>query len=200
MAGEVYRVTIEGTLLGQVVNNVMHFGTQDTDVTAPGDAAAVAADAAAAWATNMMPILSTAYVLTGVTATPIFSGGSTGEAAVAASGGNTDAAYTGLACAKVSLRTALRGRAFRGRTGIAGLTEGQVAGNTIVESTRAAIQTNFANFVGAMNVATGPGYVSLSLGVLSTRFAGGPRVPPIFTEVTSFSVASTIGSRESRLR
>jgi hypothetical protein len=147
-----------------------------------------------------MLILSTQYLLTGATAQSIFGTEATADAGLSSSGGNTDAPYTGLACAKVSLRTALRGRAFRGRTGIAGLTEGQVAGNTLVESTRAALETEFGNFIAALSIGSGPGYTSLRLGVLSTRVNGVLRPLPIFTEVTSHSVAATIGSRESRLR
>jgi hypothetical protein len=201
-----YSATIEGIWHSQVVNNVL-------GIRGPGDVpGGVQADDVArrvrnAWQSSLMPLLSSGYVLTGVnvvSATNPEVGGF-----ISATGGGPDntEGVTGLVAAGVQIRTGLRGRAFRGRTGIPGLTEPMVAGNFLTAAARNNLQGGMDAFRGALGGPTAPDTEVYELGVIS-RFKGvdanGVPIPrvggPIFTPSISVDVSSRISSRVSRLR
>jgi len=126
------QVEMRQALFGQEIENVYHFRSDSPFSVA--DLTVLASDMITWWATNIAPLVVGSLTLTEVVCTALHA--STGPQFVAtvspAEPGTV--AQNGMPsnlCACISLRTALIGRAFRGRNFLAGLGEGQVTDNTI---------------------------------------------------------------------
>lgn len=98
-------------------------------------------------------------------------------------------------CALVmTKRTANRGRSFRGRSYIPGLTEAVVNGNSVLGTFTAPA---LAFFVAALNYAV-TGNV-FNMGVVSRFSNGVPRAPGIITPITNFTFDTVVDSQRRRL-
>jgi hypothetical protein len=197
----IYRVTVTGQLLGQVINNVLAFDDQIGGSPNQQDAAFAAKRVSDQWAADIIPALSAQYVLTGAVARTLGLAGTQGDHATSTAGGQAGDPYSSAIAAKVNILTGIRGRSFRGRTGIAGLLETQVSGNTYVEASRSDMQVRFNRFVATLKTAPAAGSgVPLFLGVISEEFARVKRAAPIFTPAVATNVLPVVGTRVSRLR
>lgn len=94
----------------------------------------------------------------------------------------------------ISFRTAGRGRSSRGRNYFCGLTESQVAGNTVAPSVVAALQAAYAAFLATVDA-------TVYTWVVVSRFADGlPRTTGLTQPVTSVVITdSTVDSQRRRL-
>ncbi len=195
------RVAFKGSAGGQAVQNILHI----MDTGAGSGSAQDTLDAySLAWVANIVPNLATTYVYLGATATPIDPSilgteTSSGTGAVGAQNAATLPVFVSLG---ITLRTATAGRAGRGRTGLSPLTEtytgeaggsGQVVTAAGVEQVRLSFQ-NFIDDIGSTGGVASPGI----LVVVSEVVNGLPRAAPLVSLVTSFSVASMVGTRLSR--
>lgn len=135
-----------------------------------------------AWQTNMLPVFGGGYELFNVTARSL-----TSESAPSV---QVDVTSTQVGTASgqnmpnnvalvVTHRTALRGRSFRGRTYLVGLTEDQIAGNEVTSGAFTAISAAWAAFYAAVSDSI------TKLVVISRYSLGVPRSPGIATVVTS---------------
>jgi hypothetical protein len=194
-----FDVTIRGTYLGQVVNNII--GVRGPgDVPGGAQAQAIADRVLNAWAGRVVPELSQQYVCTGVDVVSITNPSVGAEAFGNFVGTNISDPITGAICVAVDVLTGLRGRSFRGRTGLTGLVEGSVSGNLLAEASRLQYQSKVRLFRDDLAVGTAATPDAFEWGVVS-RFAGNvKRVPPIFTPSIAVNVRSRVGTRVSRLR
>jgi hypothetical protein len=201
-----YRVTIEAAYLGQVVNNVLGIRGAG-DVPSGVQAQDLAARVESAWRTNILGQVADDYVMTGVNVVSATNPDIGGFVAASAAGAQGTDPITGAVCVGVDIRTGFRGRAFRGRTGIAGLVEPKVTGNNVVEADRVLFQAAIDGFRDRLLIPVAPATEVYEIGVISA-FKGvdaqGKPIPrvggPIFTVSTSLVVKSRVGTRVSRLR
>jgi hypothetical protein len=201
-----FSVTIEGTYLGQVINNVLGIRGAG-DVPAGAQAQDLATRVRDHWRDEVMTIVSGSYAMTGVNAVSMTNPEIAGFVAANNSGGSGTDPYSGAICAAVQIRTGLRGRAFRGRTGICGLTEDHVSGNSLAATALSSFQARIDGFRNRLLAPVAPATEVYELGVIS-RYKGtaadGTPVPriggPIFTPSIAVVVAPRVGTRVSRLR
>lgn len=93
----------------------------------------------------------------------------------------------------VSLKTALTGRSFQGRSFIGGLSELEVAGNNLLVARMAAILSAFVDLDAVLTLAN-------SDLVVASFFSGGnPRAEGIPTIVTSFATNTRVDTQRRRL-
>lgn len=192
----VAQVNVRAEYLGIPMENVMHFFTGETPAT-PSVLTDLAQNFALAWSTNIMPFLSDQYVAkevhvidltssSGATATDTTLAGSAGDLSGQALPGNI------AFC--VSLRTALRGRSFRGRVYYAGLVEPDVTGNLVA----AARITTLVD--GTNGIRTDMATAGFQQVVVSLRTGGAPRTegePTVIT--TALAVRSIVSTQRRRL-
>ncbi len=191
---------ITGTLFGQVTNNVFAVGTPINDPGSSAQALDVATDVLAAYQATFLTRQATEYNLTGCDVTNMANKEQGAEVETSLNGGGGLTAASGVVAVRLNIRTGLRGRSFRGRTGIAGPTEADVAGNNLVAAARTSWQTLATTFFNNLAAASGTGYATLVVGVISTVTGGAPRVTPLFTPATGIDVPLGIGTRVSRMR
>jgi hypothetical protein len=201
-----WTVVIAGTYLGQIVNNVLGIRGAG-DVPAGTQGQEVARVVNAYWRADIVPLLSSAYQLSGVTAVSMTNPEIGAENVTTDIGGDLGDPISGAICAPVDIQTGLRGRAFRGRTGLTGLTETGVTGNTIVQLKRDALQNGMTTFRSRLVSPTITDQEAFDLGVISrykgVDAQGKPLLRPggpIFTNSIAVVVRSKVGTRVSRLR
>lgn len=194
-----WRVTINGTYLGQNVANILGVGGPG-DVPAGVQGLDVATKVRGIWVREVIPSLSSSYTVTTVEAVSI-TNPEIGESVTGASaGGQSVAVMTGAICAAVDIRTGLRGRSFRGRTGLTGLVEADVDGNALTEVRRGDLDARMNTFRNQMGAVTAESAEVYTIGVVSRISQGVKRLVPIYTPSTSISVRSRVGTRVTRLR
>ena len=132
---------------GQIIENTLYV-RKDTTVDI-ADLLTVADQAIEWWAADLAPLLTNRVTLLRVVATDLSS--EFGPAVVdtgflpAAGSINSDCVPSNAALC-ISFRTALRGRAFRGRNYVSGIAEGNVTLNTVELSTAEGIRAAYENF------------------------------------------------------
>lgn len=123
-----------------------------------------------------------------------FGGAFTYSTGLPADGANVQEPLPGNVALCMSLRTAQRGRSFRGRSYIVGLTENQVSGNLLTAPAAAAWLAAYDELVNLLN--TGP-YI---LSVCSKRTGGNPRAQGVLTPVIdAVLVDNVVDSQRRRL-
>jgi len=192
---DVAQFNIRGTLDNQRIENPLYFRNVNTwDVEGLEAAAGLVAD----WfEDNILPIVTTDYVLREVYAIDLTtenSGSATHTVAASTQGLDASPALPNNVAICVSFRTAQRGRSFRGRNYIAGLTEGDVTGNTIAAAQSSALVTAYGQLFSLFP----PGG---AFWVVVSRFTANlPRTVGISTPVTSVLIVdSTVDSQRRRL-
>jgi len=181
----------------QVCANVLHFVAAD-GVDAP-DPTELASRLVAKWKAQLQPFMPATVILDRVIVTDLSASGpppvefTTGLPA-AGSGGtiqlpnNVTLAFT--------LRTAFRGRSFRGRVYHVGISEAAVTGNVMSGS---ALDQALAFYTGLIALAGDVGEPIHKLVVLSYFTGGAVRPSPVATPVTSISTDGVIDSQRRRL-
>jgi hypothetical protein len=179
----------------QKVENTLYFdfGTTPTS----GDLTTLGTDLLAWWTANIAPLTNqdvqlreiyltdltsaTGAAVTVVPASPLF-----GEV-------NLDSLPNNVALC-VSFRTAFRGRSFRGRNYVVGLSENQVSGSHVIE-------TVSEQFVTAYEQLLSGGHAVSQTWVVVSRFTGNaPRTAGVATPIdTVLVVDSTVDSQRRRL-
>jgi hypothetical protein len=137
-------VDVRGTYIGQQVENTLYL-RMDHAPTA-GDVADAAAAISGWFIANVIPLVGASYVLRAVHAKDltVFAGAEADDIAGAGTAGTAAGSpYPGNVALAMSFQTGLGGRSFRGRNYIAGLTSGQVSGNTVTSAAAAAFQAAY---------------------------------------------------------
>lgn len=195
-------VEIRMTAEGQQIENTLWF---ELDTVPSGATLTDLADAVGAWWREFIaPLTSSRVVVREYVATSMDT--ATGpQVAIAGdfgdSGSNTPNIMPLGSTFVVSFRTALRGRSFRGRNYVVGLTEDQVDGNTLVDGVSELWRNAYEQLIGA---AADAGWAW----IIASRFSGVnpttgkpiPRAAGITTPVTTVTVVDDfIDSQRRRL-
>lgn len=189
-------LAVRYTLFGQQVQNTVYI--DPAEPVSPSVVSNLAGQLVSAWADNVMPLLSQDLQLREVYAADQTSeSGPTWTAAPPGgplAGGIEAPALPGSVAYCVGFRTVNRGRSFRGRIYLPGLTEGQVTGNvvnapwstTLIEAVRDAIVA-VTEFGGAH--------------VVVSRYSGGvARTTAVSTPVNFYTASDTsVDSQRRRL-
>ena len=180
---------------GQKCENVLHYA--GFNVGDPGTLQALCDSALASWGQTMKGQQSENLTLVSIKATDLTSqDGATFEY-------TTDLPQPGSAagemlpfnCALVlSLKTAKRGRSYRGRVYVPGLVETQQASSIWTAGTLTAFQSWYT-YWDYLDVSGEP----YALGVVSRFHNGAPRTTGVFENVTSVVVNNVVGSQRRRL-
>lgn len=152
----VAQVEVRASFLGEQVENVYHF--QFTDGTIDFLALQALVDAVgAAWITEMLPQLQGNYTLRevyGVDLTTVSGPAATYVAPASSDGALSGDPATGATCLCISLRTAKRGRGFRGRKYICGLRDIDIQGNVMLTGPATALLAAHNDFITAVETGT----------------------------------------------
>jgi len=183
-SGDIYQMTIISTLLGQTVNNVFHFEEQAAGED-PVDELKEEWDPGIIQA--MCSLMSDQFDSTGWRIQKLFP--EAGDSVEGGWSGSSQGAVSGDAlpsfnAALINWRTGFASRRKRGRTFLAGLPEGNIAGNGYSTTFVTQVET----FISAMIDNFGPsGTSNFKLGVLSLKSIEerGTYDPEDFTPITS---------------
>lgn len=196
----VLRGTIKATCAGVNVDNVLSFKTSAPVGTDLADNFAQALWTA--W-NPVADVLSTEYVVRSVDMADYDDPSWGGTFASDYAGGRSGSLLPLTVCAKVGWTTGLRGRAYRGRTGLCGLLEedtGASAPNELTSGARTTIATGVQDFFDNVNsIMTAVSGIATVLAVASTIVDEAPRPAAIGTPVTGWLVYTQLGTRRSRL-
>jgi len=186
---------IEGSYYSNPIITVLHFAKAGGGDFSASDCAALAGIVATAWPFFMLPVMSNQYSFISAKVTDQsdeFGPSSTVSAFPPVFGAQTSPGLPGHTTLVMTHRTALRGRSFRGRTYMPGLTEDGVVGNTVEAARSLALGTAFNDFMADV---TGAGYVF----VIASRYTGNaPRVTGLATPVTSSGFRDNIVDSQRR--
>lgn len=180
---------------GQVVEWVFHYaGDFDPPEQMLTD---VATNACSQWQSAFIGITSNAMTLMKAKATDLSQQNAPGVEVAptgSATGTKNEQALPTNTAAIVSLKTAYRGRSYRGRKYLCGLCEDQVNVNTLAANYKTALATAFDYFM-FLDTSTGP----VGLVVVSRYHNGAPRAVGVSTPVTNFIIQDTVGTQRRRL-
>lgn len=156
----------------------------------------IAGEVGAWWQTELRPLVSNTVQLREVYAEDLSSAnGPTGASAPPAAtfGQNSSPAMPANVSLAISFRTALRGRSFRGRNYVVGLTESQVADSTVVASVVSSLQAAYTSLLPS------GGYFTRGLWSVVSRYSNGaPRAVGVSTFVTSVVVVDAVVDSQRR--
>jgi len=161
---------------------VLHFTKLGGGTFSSSDCLALANAVALNWPFHMLPLMSNAYSFISARVTDQSS--ESGPSATVTAfppvfGAQTSPGLPGSVTAVLTHRTASRGRSFRGRTYLPGLTEDGVVGNTVEAARLLALGTGWNGF---MSDVSAEGYIF----VIASRYANNlPRAIGVTTPVTS---------------
>lgn len=196
----VLQVTLTGDLVGYPVTNI--FGVATTDPVIPADLVAVANAFDSFYPDTIMTVLHQNYTLSKISVVDL-SGGSIGVDLDVDHGGEISGALLpSFVCARVNLTTALRGRSYRGRTGLAGIPEDytdSLTPNTLKATPRSELAGAVQDFVDGVNGAINATAGGSAMAVISQVHNGVKRHPPIATLITGTNVSASLGTRRGRM-
>lgn len=181
------------TFQSQEVENVLHFRTAAAPTGA--DLAAIAEGVEDWWVTNIAPLVPTSVVYREVYATDQTSATGatfTASGASGTTGGLTLTEEPNNVTLAISLRTAFRGRSFRGRIYHIGFGQLQVVDNEVTPSHVAALNAAYSELLQTTN------FGGNALAVASRYSNNAPRVLGICTEVTDVVIADTVVDSQRR--
>jgi len=196
----VLKATIQHVFLGQQVDNCVgvDFPTNDLD---SSDCHFVAQVIHGYWSAGVMPQLHNELHLVKTSVVECDDSTTGSDFTGSTSGGISGALLPSFVAARVKFTTAYRGRSYRGRTGLAGLTEDMtdsLTPNNLKDTARNDLSGVIAEWLDNVNNDLG-GYLDGGfLAVVSTIHNGAPRVPAIATRILGSTVTSELGTRRSR--
>lgn len=194
----VTRAVFNYTSQGIATANVLHF-TQPPGSTAP-DPTALASDLKGFWVAAIAPLVHQTHILQNVTCTDL---GPTGPPqAIHTTGLPSPGLQTGdpmpnNVALVMSLKTALRGRSYRGRLYEGGIAESNALGNEAVSAYRDALVSAWSQLI----VYTGgPLTPDLTWVILSYFNAGSQRSSPVATPVTTLTANTHFDTMRRRMQ
>jgi len=183
---------------GVATANVIHF-TAPPGPDAP-DPANLASDLASWWKLNIAPLSSVNHILQSVVCTDLSASGPPAvehTTGLPAAGTQAGESLPNNAALVMSLRTALRGRSFRGRLYMGGIAESQASGNNVIASFRDNAVIEWSEIILFVTAPLSP---DLQLVVLSYFSGGAVRGTPVATPVTSITADTRIDTMRRRMR
>lgn len=194
------QVTLTGALGGFPVNNVL--GVETTNTVTAHDCDLIARVVFEDWGASVLSVLSQQLSLTKADCINLNDTSIGGVWTGNLLGSVPGAVLPTFVCAKVQWATALRGRAFRGRTGLCGILEDWTE-TTVPNQLKATPQSNLQEamdeFLAQVNTDL-EALTNLSdLAVVSQTHNGVPRNPVIGTPITSVHVPPALGTRRGRM-
>ena len=192
----VVQTNVRYTYFGEQCENTLYWETGTA--TTPAIVGGIAAVLLNQWGTVVMPLLSQDLTLREVYAFGLDSASAPSATATPGggpiAGGVANPGLPGNVALCVSFRTALRGRSFRGRIYLPGITEGMVVGNLIAEATA----TRIVNAVNTVALEVEDSWAPHC--VVSRYENNAPRTTGISTLVTSYGVSDlSVDSMRRRL-
>lgn len=187
MPNTIYRVTLDSTMYGQQLQNVLHFSHPSSD---PATLQTLADEIAASWIGEIRFEHSASVKYTRIRVLMLESQFAAHEKTVNINGswGGDDGIHT-FTCFIIRLRTATIGRRGRGRQYISGVLKGWTVNGFVHPDNINSWNNRFQNIMAVF----GPGGSSLArLGVCNHR------APFVFHEVTSLQIAPTLGVQRRR--
>lgn len=182
------------TYLGNPVANVLHFKKRTVEINGVSLQALAIALFSAIYA-NMKGLMADTWTLDSIQCTDIRT--STGAQILYPSpqscAGNQGAGLPGSVAGVISLKTALRGRSYRGRVYMTALAESLVTGNTILSSWTSGMVTFWAGIIVSEAL-------PFDLAVCSRWENGVKRATGIVTPVASIEVDARVDSQRRRTR
>lgn len=182
---------------GQPCANVLHYAAQPVG-DAP-DPEVMGENLKDWWIATLQPYMPSTLTLTSIVCTDLSEVGAPSyeyTSGLPASGVNVQPQLPNHVTVCISLRTALRGRSYRGRLYHVGMREDMVVGNQLSGTW----PTNFETYYEALLVEPiGVGMPDAHWGVLSYWSAGVLRPNPVFTPATSVTCDAFVDSMRSRL-
>jgi len=148
------------------------------------------------WIASLRAMISVDCVLQEVVGTDLTTAASPGAVAIdslPSAGGDTNRSAPNNVALCVSFHTLLRGRSYRGRNYVCGISTIVITGSTVSEAWRGAVVDAYTQLFAAVN---GGGF---NLCVVSRRSLGALRSPAIATGVIAFSADATVDSQRRRL-
>lgn len=195
-----WRLVVRGEYLGRAVYNSLGWLGDVGQAPSAAFAQDLAAHTRDRWIATILLQQSGAYILREVATYSLQDGSVSGAVTASAQGARAVAStrqpLSSAICAKVSLSTGRRGARFRGRTGICGITEEDIEGNTLSSTyvtNMGSVVSQFRVSMESVPINGGQAQQQGSLAVISERYA-------LATPVTSAVLQSTIGTRVARLR
>lgn len=182
---------------GQKCANVLHYSTPNQAV-AP-DPALLASRVAGQWLAGIRSQCSVTLFLSSITATDLSNDAAPGviyTTGLPSPGTAGTPSMPNNVSTVLSLRTALRGRSFRGRIYHAGLCEGHILDNRVAAATNTALLNGYN---GLKTLIGGTGEATFQLGVLSYYSQGAIRGAPLWTPVTAITTDGIVDSQRRRL-
>jgi hypothetical protein len=148
------------------------------------------------WETNIAPVVSNNISLDNIVATDLSSdSGPQTTLPAGVSGGINSAVLPSNVTLAISFHTDFRGRSYRGRAFLVGLTEATVTGDTISSGSATAFREAWENFLADIATAV----AGTVLVIVSRCSAGAWRTNAVVTDVTSITVDTTVDTMKSRL-
>ncbi len=192
-----YVVTFRGTAAGERITNVVGY----VDDNVPGPLDGVTVDSiSSAWTSNIVPRLASIYTYEGATAVNLDNPtiGFESVAGAGATGLSAGSVLPTFVAVRVNWSTGLRGRAFRGRTGLGPIVESETTvANALDPAARDAWQTRINAFLTAIQGISG-GTSNADLAVISRVVNKVLRPSPVTTRILAGEVDARLGSRVSR--
>lgn len=197
-ADGVTRAVFNYTSNGIATANVLHF-MQPPGPDAP-DPTDLASRLAIYWAANMSQLTHSSTALQNVICTDLSTSGppaSLSTQGLPSTGLQTGDGMPNNVTLCLSLKTGLRGRSYRGRIYVPGISESNSAGNAVPSAYRDALVSAWSGLI----LYTGPvGTPDIQMVVLSYFNAGAIRATPVATPVVSISADTTIDTMRRRMR
>lgn len=212
----VCRFTVNGTLLGRPVANIidMQIDTTGSPLDRGDDIFDTCGDILNNWHTQILSFVSNQYQATSVSWVDLDTAtGTTGERSSTsahtwpANGSGTSESYSPGTSILIKKETGSRRGSKAGRMYLAGLTEGNVTGNSLSSGQQAAIQAKFDTLFTNLNDSSGTAHDrNLVVVHILTRGAStrpgrpGPPLTGDWSDLTAFSVQTLLATQRRRLR
>lgn len=191
------RAVLNITSNGQICNNILHYqiplGVTAADMTDLGTGLG------ATWTSAIRALVPTTCVLTSIDVIDLGENPQASVNVIKSTGGtgtNVSPAMPNNVTCVATLRTAKRGRSFRGRIYHVGLTEADVTGDSLVPGTAASLESGYSQF---RNVTLASSGKVAGLVVASFVADGNPRAFGVVTPVTTVQVNLFVDSQRRRL-
>lgn len=191
----VAQVNVRATLNGEQIENVFCFQYNAPPIDA-GELSTLAEVVRDEWIANVLPLLTQGYTLREVYAVDLTSADGPTATAVAPPGtigGEISQPLPNNVALVLTHRTAQRGRAYRGRTFISGLVEGNVAGNLVDAGWAGTLVAAFNTFI--IEIQSTVAWVFV---IVSRQLDNAPRVTGVATVVTATVLRDNVVDSQRR--
>ena len=192
--------TLKGSCAGVQVDNILGVGSLSIADSAALDDMADAIHTN--WASYVLTTVSSKVSLDHISGISLDDPTAGTEKDYASSGGVPGDILPTFVVAKVNWVTGLRGRAYKGRTGLTGIPESWTSPtdpNVLGVSYQSQMQIHMRDFVDNCNTDLAALTNASTLAVISQVLHGVPRVPALAQPIVRASVPNELGTRRSRM-